>query len=342
MTTKVLILTTQDPSSIKAEWPYYQNWTLPQKLEEAGAAVTIRCWQDPTLDSHAIAQFDVVTFLWCNNYHLYAVDFIAFLEDVLVPAQQLSPALKVVNDTALILWNIDKKVYLPDLSAEGFLVPKTVFADSVRGSDTTAILQDSLSHFPNADSPLVLKPSISGSSKQTHLIKSPSHLRAADKEYLSTISERGLDGSLVIQAYEPGIENGEYSLVFIAGRLSHTMLKTPSKGEFRCQSEFGGDICELERCEVPALAVKTAWKVVRLLERRFLGLDRRHLVYVRVDGVVRQSGEFVIMEVEAIEPHLWLETSCQAGGYEPLCEALLGSVRKHTALNCHRFTEGFH
>jgi len=328
MATKVLILTTQPPHEIRAEWPYYQNWTLPQRLEERGALVTKQSWRDPNLTADSLASFHVVTFLWANNYHMHAIPFTTFLQDVILPAQTRYPHLRVVNDGNLILWNVDKQAYLQDLAKAGFQVPETAFVnvDKERPDDAIDQVRKQLANWKSGKGPLVLKPSISGSSKGTHLVRNPNQLSASDEAYLASAARDGIDGALMIQAYEAGIEAGEYSLIFIAGQHTHSMLKTPAKGEFRCQAEFGGGIRELKSGEIPKSASEVAWKCVRYMEERFLAPGGpQGLPYMRVDGVMREDGEFVIMELEGIEPHLWIETaedeSCGELMYGCLLEA---------------------
>lgn len=322
----VLFLTTQDPSTIIAEWPYYQNWTLPQALEDKGVSVSKLCWQDPNTTSEKIATFDIVSLLWCNNYHAYAHAFIQFLRDVLVPATRLSPTLRVVNHAGIILWNVDKEVYLQDLMNHGVLISETIFVQEPQSS-TSAQLHARIAAFAGgAHSPIVLKPSISGSSKMTHLIRDPYQLSDIDREFLQSIVNDGIDGSVLIQRYEPGIENGEYSMVFINGVHTHTMVKTPCKGEFRCQAEFGGGIAEIPVHLVPKNAIEVARGVIEHLEQKFPSGSalKGGAVYARVDGVIRHDGRFVLMEVEAIEPHLWLETTETPGCKDMLHTALLG------------------
>lgn len=323
---KVLFLTTQDPSTIVAEWPYYQNWTLPQAIEDTGAGVTKLCWQDPATTSKKLATYDIISLLWCNNYHAYANAFIAFVRDVLVPATEMSPRLRVVNHAGIILWNVDKEIYLPDLSKHGFVVPNTAFVQDAQKKDTQDLASRIAAFAANSQQPVVLKPSISGSSKMTHLVRDPHHLSSKDTAFLESITTDGIDGSLLIQRYEPGIERGEYSMVFIDGKHTHTMIKTPCKGEFRCQAEFGGGIGELKTELVPKAAIKVAYAIMDHLEQKFPsgGSLKGGAVYARVDGVIRDDGAFVLMEVEAIEPHLWLETADAPGCKEALYKALLG------------------
>lgn len=330
MPTRVLILTTQPPHEIRAEWPYYQNWTLPQRLEERGAQVTKQSWRDPALTVDSLASFDVVTFLWANNYHIHAIPFTTFLQDVILPAQTRYPRLRVVNDGQLVLWNVDKQAYLQDLAKAGFAVSKTAFIDVSGRPDAIDDVRKQLANWEGDKGPLVLKPSISGSSKGTHLVRNPAQLSESDEAYLESAARDGIDGALMIQAYEAGIEAGEYSMIFIAGKHTHSMLKTPAKGEFRCQAEFGGGIRELKTGEIPASASEVAWKCVRYMEQRFVAPGGpQGLPYMRVDGVLREDASFVIMELEGIEPHLWIETAEDQSCGELMYGCLLGSNKSN-------------
>jgi glutathione synthase/RimK-type ligase-like ATP-grasp enzyme len=329
MQQNVLLLTTVPPENIKAEWPYYQNWTLPQALRERGASVSIKCWRDDGLTIGDLASYHVITFLWCNNYHLHPIEFPDFVRCKLLPAQKLQPSMRVANDPHIILWNTDKE-YLDDLKSAGFAVPKTEFVRDLSAFRSTEVLAQHLTAVAQGitTGPVILKPSISGSSKQTYRIDDPSNLSHADHDFLGDVLHNGIDGALIAQEFEPAIANGEYSLVFIAGEHTHTMVKTPARGDFRCQAEFGGGIAELRMDEVPEAAKKTAEEVMR-----YMNSEVGAVSYCRVDGVLRDTGDFVLMEVEAIEPHLWLETCNDPAIRESLYAALLRSSAPSTALD---------
>lgn len=338
----ILFLTTADPATIRAEWPYYQNWTLPTALKSrANAQVHIRCWRDDSLTSEVLAGYDNITFLWCNNYHEHPVAFLAFLHERLCPVvadfssssprSSRSMQTRVVNNANVVLWNTDK-TYLQDVREAGFLIPDTEFLEAIDANfETVAELAGRIARSPVAAAAaaaakkgkgkgVVLKPSISGSSKQTYLLNDPILLSENDTAYLQAILRDGIDGSLMIQAYEPAIANGEYSLVYIAGEHTHTMVKTPARGEFRCQAEFGGQIAQIDNSLVPQAARDTATRILEYMESRFGSL----LGYCRIDGVIRDDGSFVMMEIEAIEPHLWLETHADEKTKEKLYATLLG------------------
>lgn len=320
---KILFLTTLPLNEIEVEWHRDQNWSLPHALVKHGASVTIQCWHDKTLDMEKLAVFDVITFLWCYGYDRYPIEFPKFIKGKLLPAQNLRPALKVLNHPSVILWNTDKAQYLKDLHDAGFLVPKFNSVPDCSTFPSTETLAQHISTLTRriTNGSVVLKPSISASSKQTHCIKDPSNLTECDFKFIEELILRGIDGSLIIQAFEPAITNGEYSLVFIAGSHTHTMVKVPAQGDFRSQQEFGGHIEELTMDRVPEQAKETAEKIMRFLNSK-VGV----VTYCRLDGVLRNTGEFVVMEVEVIEPELWVETCRDPSVRETFCRAFLGTT----------------
>ena len=91
------------------------------------------------------------------------------------------------------------------------------------------------------------------------------------------------------------VTEGEYSLFYFDGVLSHAIQKVPKRGDFRVQEEHGGEIiaipvtAELRRAAEPVLA---AIAPVPL--------------QVRIDLIRMDSGALALMEVELIEPSLYL------------------------------------
>jgi glutathione synthase/RimK-type ligase-like ATP-grasp enzyme len=100
----------------------------------------------------------------------------------------------------------------------------------------------------------------------------------------------------VIQRLVPEIRtNGEISLMFFDGVFSHAVSKRPTGGEFRVQERLGGMIA---RTDPPRTLVDRA--------RGLLDAWAPGCLYARVDVVAASSG-FVLMEVELVEPSLYLE-----------------------------------
>src|SRR5882724_5271858 len=98
-------------------------------------------------------------------------------------------------------------------------------------------------------------------------------------------------------------EAGEWSLICFGGEASHAVLKRPAAGDWRVQGELGGTA---EIREVPALLLESADRV--LAAARAEGST-----YARVDGCL-VDGRFVLMELELIEPQLYLGLEPHAAG----------------------------
>jgi glutathione synthase/RimK-type ligase-like ATP-grasp enzyme len=106
------------------------------------------------------------------------------------------------------------------------------------------------------------------------------------------------------------VERGEWSLLFFAGAYSHAVRKRPRAGDFRVQANHGGT---LAAAEPPPRLVTDA----RRLVGRVGGPD---LLYARVDGFEGADGGFVLVELELIEPELFL----RCGGAAAWATALAG------------------
>lgn len=243
-------------------------------------------------------------------------------------AQRLNPSIHIINSPEIVLWNMDKQ-YLKELADEGFQIPRTEFVDIRNHSRST--LQAAITSF-GGKTPVVLKPTMSGSAKMTSLIKDPQSIGPDDEDLLELAISQAATGDLsglILQEYADGIREGEYSVIFINGRYSHTVLKTPRAGEFRCQVGFGGSTQQIKIGDVPKGAVETSRRVMAFVQSKFGGGSKREgtvdgggLAYLRIDGILREKA-FILMEVEAIEPELWLDTDTGAEGLEQLCEVFL-------------------
>jgi hypothetical protein len=102
---------------------------------------------------------------------------------------------------------------------------------------------------------------------------------------------------LMMQPFERGIvEEGEYSLVYLNGALSHGILKVPKRGDFRVQEEHGSEIRRIT--PEPALLAAGEAAIAAVGQR---------LLYARAD-FVRSGDGFRLMELELVEPSLYLRT----------------------------------
>ena len=107
-------------------------------------------------------------------------------------------------------------------------------------------------------------------------------------------------GPAIVQPYLPAIESaGELSMIFFGGAYSHSVRKLPQPGDFRVQPEYDGIItaCSPEPDEMDAA-------------RLILAAVEEDLLYARVDLTRGLDGRPVLIELELIEPDLYL-------GYDP-------------------------
>jgi hypothetical protein len=105
-----------------------------------------------------------------------------------------------------------------------------------------------------------------------------------------------------VQPFVASIQTeGEYSLFYFSGEYSHATVKIPRPGDFRVQEEHGAEL----RSVVPQQQlVETANSVLALVDPQ--------PVYVRADFVRGENDQFWLMELELIEPSMYLRMDKEA------------------------------
>ena len=232
-------------------------------------------WDDPQESWRECSQIIIRT-TWDYSYHL--PEFLNWIEQV------ERAGIRLHNSTEIIRWNCDKK-YMRDLAERGVSIPETHWIP--RGTLTPEMLAKMVTE------PSVIKPTVSGGAKDTYRV-SPENVHDV-AEQLKQVS---LEKDLMLQTFIPEITNpGEYSLIFFRNEFSHAVLKTPAVGDYRVQSKYGG---LYQGVEVPSGIVEQARFVLDQISFAEAPL------YARVDGILR-DGKFMLMELELIEPYLFLE-----------------------------------
>ncbi|HET9252539.1 MAG TPA: hypothetical protein VFP58_10530 [Candidatus Eisenbacteria bacterium] len=187
---------------------------------------------------------------------------------------------RLVNPPDTALWNLDK-IYLRELHAAGVPIPETRWIESVEDGALGATLKDAGWDLA------VVKPRVAGGGHGTYRVGPDTKL--TDKERVPAYASGAL-----VQEYVTEIESrGEISLMYLAGKFSHAIVKRTSSGDFRVQSQFGGTI---ERIEAGPPLREFGAEVLRRAARPW--------VYARVDLVERATGP-VLMELEILEPDLF-------------------------------------
>ena len=107
----------------------------------------------------------------------------------------------------------------------------------------------------------------------------------------------------MVQPYLPEIErSGEVSMIFFGGAFSHAIAKRPQPGDFRVQPEFDGIIAAYRPEPDEHEAAE-----------RILAAVEEPLLYARVDLVRGLDGAPQLIELELIEPDLYLSYEGDAG-----------------------------
>jgi glutathione synthase/RimK-type ligase-like ATP-grasp enzyme len=197
-----------------------------------------------------------------------------------------------LNATPLLRWNMHKG-YLDDLAARGVaVVPTEVLAQGSTRSLAAALADRGWSR-------AVVKPAIGASARQTISVDGADAVsRERGEAHVRRLVARE---DVLVQPFVASIQtDGEVSLVVIGGEITHAVLKQPTAGEWRVQSEFGG-----AAVRVPVTAEHE--RVVASV----LGAVDGAPIYARVD-LVGIDGELHLMELELIEPELFFRIAPEA------------------------------
>lgn len=247
-----------------------------RRIHAAAAA-----WDDPSVTWDA---YDALVIRSTWNYHTSFDAFQSWIDGV--------EALGVPtwNPPAILRWNASKS-YLRELAAAGVHVVPTRWVE--RGSDAT--LGEALAAARWTD--VVVKPAISASAYETWRIAAGRATDEDDRRFRRLTAS----GEVMVQPFLPELaREGEWSLMFIAGEYSHAVLKRPSAGDFRVQHEHGGTA---EPRPPPRHVLRAAHEITKRVPRPWL--------YARVDGVEIDQ-RFVLVELELLEPSLFLQTDANA------------------------------
>ena len=238
-------------------------------------------------------RFSIVILRSPWDYPTDAPRFLALLEEIEKSGTPLQ------NPLELVRWNLHKS-YLARLGESGVHIVPTRWLDQPRQQD----IQAQFLEF--GTDTLVIKPSIGANAEHAHVLRADEIAQVWPG--LQPVFEHR---QAMLQPFRPAIQSeGEYSLMFIDGLLSHTIRKKPREGDFRSQEEHGADILLVEP---ESLLVKRAAEAVSALSARPL--------YGRADMIRNPDGDFEVMELELVEPSLYLRMD--PGAPERLARAIV-------------------
>lgn len=229
-------------------------------------------------------QYDLVVIRSPWDYQQACDEFLGVLARIEASTARLENSLDIVR------WNI-QKTYLRQLEESGVTIVPTHWVENPSMSQ----LQQLFEQLGSDD--IVIKPVVGANADDAFWLKPDSSVeifRAAEYTFRNRL--------MLAQPFVKSVTtSGEISLIFFAGEYSHSVLKTPKPGDFRVQEEHGGQIQSFEPDrEIIEFAIRTLRNVPG------------DTLFARVDVVLLSNNQPALMEVELIEPSLYLTYNRQS------------------------------
>jgi glutathione synthase/RimK-type ligase-like ATP-grasp enzyme len=238
-----------------------------------GVSVEVLDWDDPEVNW---SRFDRVVLRSAWDYPQRLPGFLSWLEEV-------DAVSDLVNPPATVRWSLDKQ-YLAELAEAGVPITPTVF-----------LLPGSAATFPGGD--FVVKPAVGAGSRDAASYRADQHETA-----MAHVARLHAAGQVVlVQPFLKSVAtDGEWPLVFFAGRFSHAASK-------RVALPQAGAVDDLFAAETNAEHVAAAAQIdVAQAAVDFVSGRLGTPAYARVDLVRDEAGQFCVLEVELVEPSLFL------------------------------------
>jgi hypothetical protein len=264
--------------------------------------VIVAPWDDPTIDWD---MFDLVVARSTWDYSRRLGEFCEWVR---------RRGCRLENDADLIVWNSDKR-YVSDLIAAGLPTVETTFV--APGDPMPAIGRE-----------VVVKPTVSTGGRNT------GRFGPASADGASTLIERihAEGGTAMVQPFMDEIDAaGETAVVVIDGDVSHVLRKrsylrpdevAPTRDDLlgAAKAMYEPELVSAAQADRDELDLTS--KALQFIADRF---DTTPLA-CRVD-MVRHQGAPTILELEAIEPSLYL--AHEPGSAERLASAIVARVAQH-------------
>jgi hypothetical protein len=248
---------------------------IAEELRARGVHARAVAWDDPGQD-WAASDLVVIRSTW---------DYAPRIEEFLAWTHKVARVSVLRNPPDVIRWNSDKR-YLRRLGEQGVPVLATVFLEPGTG----AALPD--------EPDFVIKPVVSSGALDT--ARYTADQREPARRHLAMLHAAGQ--TAMVQPYLPSITQGERALIFVGGRFSHAVRKGPVLVETA--------VIDNDRMPHPDLTGHEPSAAESALARRALAaapVTPGQLLYARVDMALDAVGQPVLMELELIEPNLFLD-----------------------------------
>lgn len=265
---RIAIATCADYDDLKVD-----DALLREELARRGCEAVSVVWDEEGVDWGGF-DFCLVRSTW--DYHEKHDEFLGW-------AQRVEAATALRNPAETIAWNSDK-TYLRELAQQGVRTVPTVWVERGEELDFEELLAE------KGWGEAVVKPVVDLGAKNLRRVRP-----GEGSDALEVVLQRH---DAMLQPFLPSLEEqGETSLIYIEGAFSHAVRKRPAEGDFRVQSIWGGTVAPTEPEK----------QQVELAEQALAQLGEIPL-YARVDLVNDLNGAPSLIELELIEPNLYLST----------------------------------
>lgn len=250
---------------------------LRDAVTGAGAGATVAFWDDPDVDWDG---FDLVVVRSTWDYVLRAGEFLDWTE-------RCGKQTVLANPPSVLRWNADKR-YLGELAAQG--VPTVPTRYAAPGEPVELPLEHEY----------VIKPTTGAGARYAgRYLPGDPHSQDDALLHVQRLHAEGM--TAMVQPYQRQIDiTGERALVFYGGRFVHAIRKN---------AVLARDVAYDEKKNAhPGKQPWTPTEAELAVAERALAAapDADGLLYGRVDLADDDQGEPQVMELELIEPNLFL------------------------------------
>ncbi|MCW7943609.1 hypothetical protein AAW14_15990 [Streptomyces hygroscopicus] len=265
---------------------------LVEELRAAGAEADAVHWDDADVDW---ASYDLAVIRSTWDYSWRAEEFTAW-------AERCGAVTRLANPADVVRWNADKR-YLGELAAAGVPVVPTRY---LAPGDAVELPEDR---------EYVVKPT-SGAGARFAARYTPGEHATAVRQ-LARMHAEGF--TAMVQPYVRGIDvSGERALQFFGGRLLHASRKGAVLAPGTPYDERKVAHPGLERWTPTPAELAVAERALAAVP------GAPELLYARVDLVDGEDGRPCVMELELVEPNLFLDL--HTGSVPRVAEAILAAV----------------
>ncbi|GHI07994.1 hypothetical protein AQI88_07265 [Streptomyces cellostaticus] len=250
---------------------------LVRALTDAGAEAEARHWDDPDADW---GDYDLVVIRSTWDYSWRAEEFAAWVDRV-------GAVTRLANPAAVVRWNSDKR-YLGELAAAGVPTVPTRYIAPGEPADLPA------------DHEYVIKPTSGAGARFAARYTPAEHDTETAVRQLARMHAEGF--TAMVQPYLRHIDvSGERALQFFGGLLLHASRKGAVLSPGTAYDADKVAHPDLEPWQPTDAELAVAEKALTAIPGGAPGL-----LYARVDLVDGEDGQPRVMELELVEPNLFL------------------------------------